>query len=251
MDRRNPIQVADRLFQVMELLASNRRMGLTEISIALELNKSTVHRILNSLMYMGYVRQSEEYGKYESTLKIVDIADKIMRNRDILSLVRPHLRALMEVSKETVHLVERDGVEAVYIDKVESYLNSIQMVSHIGSRTPLYCSAVGKAMAADMSEADRKEMWNSSHIIKKTPYTITAYEEFEKNLEEIRTRGYALDNEENEMGVRCIAVSLKGYLGGYEYALSISAPVNRMDNKRIKELSEYVLKTKEDIMAKL
>ena len=133
-----PIQVAGRLFGVLEFLADAGSAGLMEISAALDLNKTTVHRVLNSLIYMGYARQNAVNGRYEPTFKVVDIANRIMGKVDIVQIVRPYLRKLMEETGETVHFVERDGIDAVYIDKVESLNNGIQMVSRIGSRIPLY-----------------------------------------------------------------------------------------------------------------
>ncbi len=241
MEQKNPIQVAGRIFDVMELLAESGSIGLMDLSGELGLNKTTAYRVLSSLIYMGYARQDEATGKYEPTLKIVDMANKIMSKVDVVQIVRPHLRKLMEATGETVHFVERDGTDAVYIDKVESFTNGIQMVSRIGSRIPLYCSGVGKAMVAQMDEWEAEEIWNSSEIVSLTPYTVTDYSEFKKELELVRQRGYALDNEENEIGVRCIACSLKDVMGKVKYAFSISAPVSRMDNDRIHELTGYVL----------
>ena len=251
MEDKNPIQVADRLFGAMELLAENGDAGVMEVSTALGLNKSTAHRVLNSLIYMGYARQNEETGRYEPSLKVVDLANQVMKHVDIVQVVRPYLRRLMELTDETVHFVERDGADAVYIDKVESYRNGIQMVSRIGSRIPLYCSGVGKAIAAELDEHEVEEIWNRSRILPLTPYTITDFEAFRRELSEIRERGYALDNEENENGVRCIAVSLKDYTGRVKYAFSISAPVSRMDNERIRQLAGYVLEIKDQVMEKL
>lgn len=251
MEDKNPIQVADRLFGALELLAENGDAGVMEVSTALGLNKSTAHRVLNSLIYMGYARQNEETGRYEPSLKVVDLANKVMKHVDIVQAVRPYLRKLMEMTDETVHFVERDGVDAVYIDKIESYRNGIQMVSRIGSRIPLYCSGVGKAIAAELDEHEVEEIWNRSRILSLTPYTITDFETFRRELSETRERGYALDNEENESGVRCIAVSLKDYTGRVKYAFSISAPVSRMDNERIRQLAGYVLEIKDQIMEKL
>ena len=258
MEDKNPIQVADRLFGALELLAENGDAGVMEVSTALGLNKSTAHRVLNSLIYMGYARQNEETGRYEPSLKVVDLANQVMKHVDIVQVVRPYLRKLMELTDETVHFVERDGTDAVYIDKVESYRNGIQMVSRIGSRIPLYCSGVGKAIAAELDEHEVEEIWNRSRILPLTPYTITDFEAFRRELSEIRERGYALDNEENENGVRCIAVSLKDYTGRVKYAFSISAPVSRMDNERIRQLAGYVrqlagyvLEIKDQVMEKL
>ena len=241
MEQKKPIQVAGRLFQALELLAETGSIGLMELSATLELNKTTAHRVLNSLIYMGYARQNPANGKYEPTFKIVDMAARIMSKVDILQTVRPYLRRLMEASGETVHFVERDGTDAVYIDKVESFNNGMQMVSRIGSRIPLYCSGVGKAMIAQMDDWEAEEIWNASDISVLTEHTITDHEAFKKELAQIRERGYALDNEENQIGVRCIACSLKDPMGKTRYAFSISAPVSRMDDERIHELASYVL----------
>lgn len=247
MEQKNPIQVAGRLFRALELLAETGSAGLMEVSAALDLNKTTAHRVLNSLIYMGYAKQNPVNGRYEPTFKVVDIANQIMGKVDIVHIVRPYLRKLMEATGETVHLVERDGIDAVYIDKVESLNNGIQMVSRIGSRIPLYCSGVGKAMVAEMDGREADEIWNHSEIVRLTPYTITDHYDFKTELQEIRKRGYALDNEENETGVRCIACSLKEPMRGARHAFSISAPVSRMDNDRIRELAGYVMQTRSEI----
>lgn len=252
MEEKNPIQVADRLFGTMELLAENGSAAVSEVSETLGLNKTTAHRVLASLVYMGYARQNEESGRYEPSLKIVGISNKIMNHLDIVQIVRPYLRKLMEITDETVHFVERDGTDAVYIDKVESYRNGIQMVSRIGSRIPIYCSGVGKAMVSamdDMQEA--RDIWERSDVRALTPYTITDFDTFRKELDQIRERGYALDNEENEDGVRCIAVSLRSYTNQIKYAFSISAPVSRMGNERIRELAGYILEIKRQIEEKI
>ena len=170
-----------------------------------------------------------------------------MSNIDIVHVVRPYLRKLMDQAEETVHFVEREGTEAVYIDKVESLRNGIQMVSRIGSRIPLYCSGVGKAIAADLDIGEVEAIWKSSRITALTPHTITDFDTYCRELEEVRKNGYALDNEENEAGVRCIAVSLKDYIGRVRYAFSISAPVSRMDDKRMRHLAKCILEIKAQI----
>lgn len=247
MEDKNPIQVAGRLFGALEFLAENGACGLTQIAEHLELNKSTAHRVVSSLIYMGYVRQNQETGHYEATFKLVDMANQIVAKVDVISRVRPHLQRLMEQSKETVHFVRMDGTECTYIDKVESDQNNVRMVSHIGSSTPFYRSAVGKAIAATMTRDEVHALWDACRIERMTPYTITNFDDFMDTLEEVRRKGYALDNEENEIGVRCIGTALS--LGDAEahYAISISVPIARMDNDRIRELSEIILAARHDI----
>jgi DNA-binding IclR family transcriptional regulator len=114
----------------------------------------------------------------------------------------------------------------------------------IGKKIPLYCSGVGKAMLADMPEDDVASIWSQSQIQSLTRYTITDYDQFRGTLEEARQNGYALDNEENEIGVRCIAAALKNYNGKPAYALSVSAPKERFADERIPEMRDALLATK-------
>ncbi|MDD3340265.1 MAG: IclR family transcriptional regulator [Lachnospiraceae bacterium] len=246
---KNPIQVADRLFQTLEALSSFGPIGLTELSNTLQLNKSTVHRILNSLIFMGYAKQDDATAKYSLTFKIWDIANQLLTHIDIIDIAKPHLRKLAELSGETVHLVQIDGVRAVYIDKVESYHNSVRLVSKVGSRIPLYCSGVGKALLAEMSPAQVEWIWKESDVKKLTQHTVTDFSVLGGYLQQIKKNGYALDNEENELGVRCIAACIKDYKGNPKYAFSISAPISRMSDARIQELSAYVLQTQKDLEA--
>lgn len=249
MTEKNPIQVAGRLFGVLEYLADHGAAGLMEIAGELGLNKSTTHRVLSSLEYMGYVKQDPDTGKYDTTFKLADLANRAVSRVDIISTVRPHLRRLMERCGETVHFVQLDGSDVVYIDKVEAYQNNVRMVSHVGARIPFYRSAVGKALASRMTKDAVRRLWDSCDIERTTPYTITNFDDFMDALEEVRRKGYALDNEENETGVRCIAAALTTHNEGPKYAFSISVPISRMDNDRIKELSGYVRKVKDEIDA--
>lgn len=247
MEDKNPIQVAGRIFNIIEALAANGPCGLLELSGLLSLNKSTVHRILNSLIYMGYVIQDPSTAKYSLSFRICELSNQILMKNDVVDMVRPFLKELVAKTEETVHLVQLDGTRAVYIDKVESYSNSVRMVSKVGKSIPLYCSGVGKSILAEMPDEKIAAVWNKSDIRSITPHTITSYEMFMKKITEIRSQGYATDDEENELGVRCIAVALPDYIGKAKYAVSISAPISRMSNDRIEELAEILMETKRKI----
>ncbi|WP_461810567.1 IclR family transcriptional regulator [Faecalimonas sp.] len=249
--QKNPIQVSERIFSTIECLAQNGSMGLQELSTALSLNKSTVHRILNSLICMDYVRQDAESSRYSLSFKICGLANQILSKNNMIDIARPYLKELSSISGETVHLVQMDGINATYIDKVEASKNSIRMISMVGKSIPLYCSGVGKAMLADLSNEKIYSIWNRSSIEQLTPYTITNYCDFLQLIDKTRASGYAMDNEENELGVRCIAVALRGYNGKSEHAISISAPKDRMSDSRISELKELILKAKKQIEQKL
>ena len=246
-DTKNPIQVSERIFHTIECLAQNGSMGLQELSTALDLNKSTVHRILNSLICMDYVRQDPETVKYSLSFKICGLSNQILSQNSMIDIARPFIKELSANSGETVHLVQLDGINATYIDKVEASRNSVRMISMVGKSIPLYCSGVGKAILADMPDAKIESIWKQSFIQQLTEHTVTRFVDFMNLIEETRRTGYALDNEENEIGVRCIAVSLKGYNGKSTYAISISAPKDRMSDARILQLREMILKTKHQI----
>lgn len=250
-EAKNPVQSAERIFQVLELLAENGEMGLVEISSALGLHKSTVHRLLMSLIYMGYAKQDENTQKYILTYKIVNLAGKILDGTDILQIAKPFMERLSDISSETVHLVQREGNHILYLSKIEAKIGSIRMVSQVGMVHPMYCSGVGKAIMATLPEKEVREIWNESVIEKKTANTITDYEELLKTLEEVRKNGYALDDEENEEGVRCIAASLRGYDKTVKYAFSISGPVSRMTKERVEELAFDVKKIQKEFSKEL
>ncbi|MEG0306770.1 MAG: IclR family transcriptional regulator [Clostridium sp.] len=247
VDSKNPIQVVDRIFQVIETMSVVGDVGLVELSNILGLHKSTTHRLLNSLVHMKYVKQDENTGKYLLTFRFLEISNRILSRTDIFSLAHPYLEKLSMKTGETIHLVQREGTQAMYIDKVESNANSIRMCSKVGSVIPLYCSGVGKAILAAMSDEEVKKIWEQSKINKLTPYTITTFKELLECIEEVRRNGYATDDEENEEGVRCIAACILDYKGNARYAFSLSAPKIRMGNDRIKELATYVLQLKEEL----
>ena len=246
---KNPIQVADRLFGALEYLSVRPSAGLSEIAAHLRLNKSTAHRVLASLEYLGYVQQDPAEGRYELTLKVLSLSEQILQRMDIRDVVHPYLRRLMEQTGETVHFVRQDGVDAVYLDNVETTRSSVRMISRVGSRIPLYRSGVGKAMMADMPEEELREVWNASAVVRTTPNTITTYPALVKALRTVRETGYALDNEENEIGIRCIASAIRIPGDGHRYAFSISAPVTRMDDDRVQQLSHIILEVKENLDA--
>ena len=250
-ETKNPVQSAERIFQVMEMLAENGEMGLMEISAALDLHKSTVHRLLMSLVYMGYAKQDETTQKYMLSYKIVNMAGKILDRMDMLQVAKPYLERVSDLRGEAGHLVQREGNHILYIYKIEAKVGTIRMVSHVGMIHPMYCSGVGKAIMATLPEREVKQIWNESVIEKKTDKTVTDYDEMQKLLEEVRKNGYALDDEENEKGVRCIAACLHGYQNEVKYAFSISGPTSRMTRERVMELAVDVKKVQEELSREL
>ena len=242
----NPIQSADRIFSILEALANHGSMRIIDLSELLGLHKSTVHRQLSSLVSMGYVVQNEQTGEYALTFKLVELSGKILKNMDILNLVRPYEEKLSERCDETVHFVKRSGNVVLYLDKVEVQsvkMRSVRLSSQVGLSRPMYCSGVGKAIMAQLPEREIDEVWNNSVIEKKTEKTITDLKALKKELRETVKRGYALDNEENELGIRCIAVPVYDHRNEPVYAMSISTLVGRMPDDRLEELAALLKDT--------
>lgn len=250
-ETKNPVQSAERIFQVMEVLADNGEMGLMELSATLGLHKSTVHRLLMSLIYMGYAKQDETTQKYMLSYKVVNMASKVLDRTDVLQVAKPYMERLSALSGETVHLVQREENNILYIYKIEAKVGTIRMVSHVGMIHPMYCSGVGKAIMATLPEEEVQKIWNESIIEKKTDKTITDYARMQEVLAEVRENGYALDDEENEKGVRCIAACLYGHQKEVKYAFSVSGPTSRMTKERVKELSVDMLKVQKELSREL
>lgn len=242
----NPIQSADRIFSITEALAENGSMRIIELSELLGLHKSTVHRLLASLISMGYVNKNESTGMYSLTFKLVELSQKILKNTDILNIAHPYIAKLGDICGETVHFVLRTGNCVTYLEKLESPSvkeRSFRLSSQVGLKRPMYCSGVGKAIMSCLSDEEVEQIWSSSAIERRTQYTITDFRVFKKELERVRINGYAIDNEENELGIRCIAAPVYDYSSRPLYAISISTLAGRMPDSVIPRFAEELLKT--------
>lgn len=237
------VQSLERAFDILELLCRSRNgLSIASISSQTGLHKSTVHRLLSTMCNRGYVQKDIDTSIYHASMYICQLGGFITENMDIISRARIPMQRLSQEICETVHLVMKDENDIVYIHKVESQTVSMQMVSRIGMRRPLYCTAVGKAILSTWQDNEIQAIWQQSDTKRLTPYTIVDEGLFFREISKIRKLGYALDNQENELDIRCIAVAIKDYSGKANYAISISAPVSRMTDERIEELKKPLLR---------
>ena len=235
------VQSVERTLSILEVLSDYENgLGITEISEKVNLHKSTVHRLLSTLMVKGYVQQNEDTNRYKLTLKLFELGSKKVEKMNIVTAARPLLQELMEKTNEVIHLVVREGTEIVYIAKVESQ-NPIRMYSRIGKRSPVYCTAVGKSMLSHMTDNEVELIWNNSHIEKLTENTVIDYEKFKENLSIIRKQGYAIDEQENEIGIRCIGTSILDYNGHVCGAISISGSIISFKEEKINEFAKLII----------
>ena len=242
------VQSLERVFILLELLCKSRDgLAIHQLSEMTGLHKSTVHRLLGAMAERGYVRREAESAVYRAGMRICELSGYIQENLDVVALARGPMERLSRRTGETVHLVEQDGDEVVYIYKVESLHGAIRMVSRIGMRRPLYCTGMGKAILAHCSKEAVQGYWARTEHQAYTEHTIVRRDAFLREMERVRQQGYAMDNEENELGVRCVAAAIPDWQGAVCRALSISAPISRMTDERLEALIPQLLETRDEI----
>lgn len=244
------VQSVARIFAIIELLAAHPGgMSLQQLAAESGLAKSTAHRLLASLIQLGYAVQDSFTTHYRLTLKMFELSSGIVNDLDVMGVARPHLDRLANRSGEAVHLVIRDGADIVYIYKAEA--GGMRMSSRVGMRAPMYCTGVGKAMLATLPYREVEGVWAQSRPKKLTEHTITALPQLLEQLARVRADGYAVDDEENELGIRCIALALPGPSGKAEAAFSISGLVPHMGPERLAQLAALALDTRGAILRDL
>ena len=252
MAESSSVQSLDRAFDLLETLCRSRGgMTIGALSAQTGLHKSTVHRLLSSMCTRGYVQRDAATSIYGAGMRLCELGSYIVDNLDVVELARAPMEQLGQETNETVHLVMREEKDIVYIHKVESGRGAIRMFSRIGMRRPLYCTGVGKAILATWPDSEVRALWENSEIQAWTEHTIVDEEAFFREIERVRRLGYALDNEENELGVRCMAAALPDYSGRASYAISVSAPITRMSDERITALRGPLLAARDEIASAL
>ncbi|MCU9613060.1 IclR family transcriptional regulator [Caldibacillus lycopersici] len=238
---KSSVQSVERALTILELLKENLSgLGITEIARDLAISKSTVHRLIQSLEKFGFVKQDVQTSKYLLGLKLVEFSDVILNSLDIRAVARPYLDEVAHEIKETIHLVVVENDELVYIDKMESP-HSIRMYSRIGRRAPFYCTGVGKAILAYLPDCDKNRIMEKESFKKYTEYTITSKEELQQHLQDIQLRGYSIDNQEHELGIRCVAAPIFNHENRVIAGISITAPIYRFPTSMIEPIAKKVI----------
>lgn len=217
----------EKALDVLEAVAKTRSIGLHALTQATGYPPSTVHRLLKILGRRRYVRQDPATSKYQLSLKVLELASLLREEVGIIEVARPVMKSLMEATGETVNLVVFESNEAVYVEQVANPQSLLRMFTRVGARTPLYCSGVGKAFLACQSDDRALGYFQAMDKVRHTTQTIMSGEVFLQELERTRARGYALDNEEMETGVGCVAASVTNN-GTVMAAISISGPASRI-----------------------
>jgi DNA-binding IclR family transcriptional regulator len=221
--------------RLVEALGRGERLrGISDLARELELNRSNIHRLLNTLVETGYVRRHAE-GRYELTLKLWEIGVAVLGKLDLREASREHMQWLADQTGETVHLSILDGGEVVYIDKIESQ-QPVRAYSEVGGRAPAYCVATGKSL---LSALDDEGVMNCCPtLVAFTPHTITSHEDLMQELGTIRARGYALNKGEWRAEVCGAGALARDHRGNPVVAIGISGPAERLKLRRLAGLAE-------------
>lgn len=236
---------------ILNALATRQEdFSLAELCSTLGLHKSTVHRLMMVLESHRLVSKNPETGRYRLGLRLFEFGSKAIATLDLREHSRPYLTRLLQETQETVHLCVLDFEDVVYLEKMEPE-RSVRMASRVGRRHPAYCTAVGKAMMAELPESELEEILEQTELKPITPRTITSAEVLKKELKLIRGRGYAVDDEEIEEGVRCVAAAVRDHSGRTVAAVSVSGPSFRLTESKIPAVAECVGRAAMQLSAEL
>ncbi|WP_433257090.1 IclR family transcriptional regulator [Streptosporangium sp. CA-135522] len=238
-EAQSPVGSVDRALLILQEIGKHSRgVTLDELATRLGLPKSSLHRLLGALKHRGFAAQPESSGPYFLGTEMLATAFRFYETMDLRTIVHPLLLRLSEEFAETVHIATLDGGEVVYLDKVEA-VRSITMTSVVGGRNAAHCTGVGKALLAwtyPTDEAVRAWAERYGPLASRTRATITNQAKLAAHLSQIRERGYSLDLEENEPGVRCVAAPI--FMGKTVpvAAVSVTALKDRMPPARMEEV---------------
>ena len=241
------VQVIDRLASLLDALSRYQDpVSLKELAIVTNLHPSTAHRILNDLVITRFVDRAEG-GNYRLGMRLLELGNVVKSRLNVREAAIEFMRALHRQTQQTINLSVRQGDELVYIDRAFSERSGMQVVRAIGGRAPLHLTSTGKLfLSLDEAKAIRAYTTRTG-LAGHNKNSITDLAKLEKELADVRANGYARDNEELELGVRCMAAGIRDDSGKLVAGLSISAPADRLQEDWLKDL----IATAEEISATL
>jgi IclR family KDG regulon transcriptional repressor len=225
-------------------------MSITDLGAAIDLNKGAVFRILSTLKKLDYIEQNPANEKYRLSLKLFEIGSEVVTRLNEVREAHTVMEELARETLETVHLATlRDG-SVVYLDKIDSK-HVLRIFSRIGNRAPCYCTGLGKALLAWLPEEETSRIIRKQKMIKFTGNTIISIKDLKKELKTIREQGYAEDNQEHELGIRCVAVPIRNRTGKVVAASSITWPEIRGSDEIRENYKRLILQAGEQISRRL
>jgi DNA-binding IclR family transcriptional regulator len=220
------LQAIDRVIAILKAIAGGDT-GINEVARRTGLSKGTVHRMLVALQGHRLVQQNQETRQYRLGLGLMELGARVIEQIDYGRIAHGHLKQLVDATSETAHLALMGDGKVYYAAKVEGS-RALRMPSHVGATNPLHCTAVGKVLLANAPDGLSETMLHKGPLACFTPRTITSASKLKSHLAMVLARGYAVDDEEREAGLRCIAAPVRNHTGKVVAAVSISGPVSRI-----------------------
>lgn len=251
MAERAPTRTLEKALVLLSFLGEQRReLGVAEIARHLGMSASTVYRLLRTLEHQKFVHQNSATTKYRLGIKLIELGNAFLETVELRAIARPVLVRLMEVSRETVHLMVLDGDMGIYLDRVESP-QRVRVTSNLGRREHLHCSAVGKAILAHLPQEVVAEIIRARGLPRFTTNTITDPGKLALHLAHARRLGYTIDNIEGEEGVRCVGAPVFNNTGTVVASVSVSGPAYRLSLEKLRRLGRVVKAAGQEISAAL
>ncbi len=236
----NPSTAVERTLLILEA-AAQRDGGLSnaDFSRKLKIPKSSASYILRTLVQHGYLRRDKEDGKYRLGMKVLTLSRGALSGIDVRSVALPIMRHLVEQVHITTHLAILDHNEAVYVEKVEAQ-SFIKMDTWIGRRMEVHTTGVGKAILAFLDAKEQEAILRQRGLKKLTPLTITSVPKLMREFDHIRQVGYAVDDEENSLGVRCVGAPIFNAGGKVEASIASTGTITDVPRDAVPRLAEMV-----------
>lgn len=244
------VQVLDRAVGILDALGAAREpLAASEVAERLSLHKSTIHRLLTVLEGHQLIRRDPATARYALGLRLFQLGNQAVSGFRLADTALPFLARLVRDTGETAHVCVLDGDETVSLANVEGPRN-VRMPATVGRRTPAHCTSVGKAMLA-FQPASVDRVLARTPLQALTPRTLVTRRALLADLEQVRLRGYAIDDEEVEEGLRCVGAPVRNHAGEVVASISIAGPVFRLKKQRIPELARAVVGAARDLSAEL
>ena len=235
-------QSVEKAFQIIEVMAKNPGpMRLMDIAKEVQLPASTVLRFMNTLTSCGYIGQNPETSKYFLTVKLANIGNKVISQLSIRDVIIPFLMELSERCHESVCLAIEDDMMTVYIDVVEGPDKMLRTLQRIGKSAPLHSTGVGKLLLLNYDEIRLETLLNIKGFSMLTNKTITTIEALRNELEKVKKQGFAIDDEECELGARCVAAPIRDFSGKVIACISVSGPTSRITWEKVDNIKDIII----------
>lgn len=244
------VQSVERALDIIESAASRQEgKSLTEISADTGLHKSTVYRIINTLVRRGFLMREDD-GNYKLGHKLIETASYYINELELQTEARPYIAEISAFLGMASYLgvLERENV--VYLEKITGPF-APKAFSQISTRVPAYCSSLGKCLLSGLSKDKIERTMGECSFIKFTPNTISSMEELHKELIKVRRQGWAMDDEEYEPGHRCVGAPIYDYKGDIIAAISVGGDRHVLTDQRIEEVARYMMRNAMEISEKL